>query len=86
MQEIVGELASRDQDFRLYWAEHEVRPFTSGVSPTYVPGLGWADVSWQALEVPGGHFLNVKLVDSDSSTAAAVAYLAAQLQSPSIEE
>ena len=86
MQEIVGELASRDQDFRLFWAEHEVRPFTSGVAPTYVPGFGWADLSWQALEVPGGHFLNVKLVDSGSSTAAAVAYIAARLQSPSIEE
>jgi transcriptional regulator with XRE-family HTH domain len=80
LRQIVGDLSVRDRDFRRFWADHEVRPLTSGVAPNFVPGFGWVDLAWQALEVPGGHFLNVKVVEPNTPAAAAVEYLSAILR------
>ena len=79
MQQIVGELSTRDQDFREMWAEHEVAPFQSGTAPNLVPGFGWVDLPWQIFEVPGGYFLDVKLVEPNTRAAAAVEFLAASV-------
>jgi len=54
MQEIVGDLSVRDDDFRTIWADYEVRPLTSGAVLSFVEGYGVIELPWQSLNAPGG--------------------------------
>jgi len=65
LRELVGELSS-DSDFDRLWSLHDARPLTSGTSPVYVEGVGFGEVPWQALTVPGGFFLIVHLAPPGS--------------------
>jgi len=81
LQEIVGTLSVRDQEFRRMWASHEVHPLVGGVSSNYVEGFGPIDLRWQILDVPDGNYMNVRLADAGSHAAAALRHLAAELRS-----
>jgi transcriptional regulator with XRE-family HTH domain len=75
LQEIVGTLSVRDADFRRIWANHVARPLTSGTAPVLIDGLGFGDVPWQALEVPGGYSMVVYLAPAGTFAEKAVRYL-----------
>ena len=75
LQEIVGELSVRDSDFRAMWADHEARPYDSGVAPVLVEGFGFGDIAWQMLNVPGDLYMVLWLAPPDSFAAAAIAHL-----------
>ncbi|SEB14274.1 helix-turn-helix transcriptional regulator [Leifsonia sp. 21MFCrub1.1] len=79
LQEIVGALSARHQFFRTVWAEHDAKPYVSGVKRAFVAPLGWVDFRWQTLEVPrsGGQFITMFFGDPGSAAAQAIAYLAA---------
>jgi len=54
MQEIVGDLSVRDDDFRAIWADYDVRPFTTGSVLSFVEGYGVVELPWQTLAAPHG--------------------------------
>ncbi|MGN9843594.1 helix-turn-helix transcriptional regulator [Nonomuraea sp. H19] len=49
LQELVGELSVRDEDFRTWWAEHLVTVHTFGHSRVRHPVVGEFSLDWQAL-------------------------------------
>lgn len=49
LQELVGELSVRDEDFRTWWADHLVTLHTSGRSRLRHPVVGEFSLDWQAL-------------------------------------
>jgi len=79
LQEIVGELSVRDADFRAMWADHEARPYDSGIAPVLVEGFGFGDIAWQMLNVPGDLYMVLWLAPPNTFAAAAIAHLTAGL-------
>lgn len=53
LQEIVGTLSIRDEDFRRLWARHDARPYLNGSIEQEVHGHGRVTLRCQTLEVPG---------------------------------
>ncbi|MFD3440655.1 helix-turn-helix transcriptional regulator [Streptomyces sp. NPDC058685] len=51
--ELVGELATRSQSFREYWAERRVNERTEGAKGYHHPVVGDLTVTYQALTLPG---------------------------------
>ncbi|NAZ84877.1 MmyB family transcriptional regulator [Kineococcus indalonis] len=79
LQEVVGTLSVRDEDFRRWWAAHEVEAVTSGRVHCHLrEGAGPVELRWQDLDVPGrtGHVLTVVHADPGSPGEAALAALA----------
>ena len=81
LQEIVGTLTLQDPDFPRIWARHDVAIQRTGVSRHWIDPIGWVEFHWQNLAIPGSsHVLVTFWVDPGTPEAAAVAYLAAQVQ------
>ena len=61
LQQVVGRLSVRDEDFRRWWVAHEVLAPTSGTLPMTVDGVGVVRMHWRDLIVPGrdGHVLTM---------------------------
>jgi len=80
LQEIVGTLSVTDREFRRIWASHDARPQTSGTAPAHIAPVGWVDLRWQTLDVPGidGHFLTTFYGEPGSRAAIAVEHLVAR--------
>ncbi|MCS6547890.1 helix-turn-helix transcriptional regulator [Curtobacterium flaccumfaciens pv. flaccumfaciens] len=81
LQEIVGTLTLQDPDFARIWARHDVAVQRTGVSRHWIDPIGWVEFRWQNLSIPGSsHVLVTFWADPGTPAAAAVAYLAAQVQ------
>ena len=81
LQEIVGTLTLQDRDFPGIWARHDVAVQRTGVSRHWIDPIGWVEFRWQNLAIPGSsHVLVTFWADAGTPAAAAVAYLAAQVQ------
>jgi transcriptional regulator with XRE-family HTH domain len=81
LQEIVGRLTLQDPDFPPIWARHDVAEQRTGVSRHWIDPIGWVEFRWQNLAIPGSsHVLVTFWADPGTPEAAAVAYLAAQVQ------
>ncbi|MBB2899399.1 transcriptional regulator with XRE-family HTH domain [Kineococcus radiotolerans] len=80
LQEIVGTLSVRDEDFRRWWAEHDVVRTSSGRVSYPFDDVGLTEVRWQELEVPGhpGHLLTILHADPATPAHRALAALAAR--------
>ncbi|WP_432540663.1 helix-turn-helix domain-containing protein [Kineococcus sp. SYSU DK002] len=52
LQEIVGTLSVRDEDFRRWWSTHEVDAARRGAVPVAVDGAGVVTMRWQELSLP----------------------------------
>ena len=80
LQEIVGALSVRDEDFRRWWAEHDIARTSSGRVPCCFDDVGLVEVRWQELEVPGhpGHLLTILHADPGTPAHRALAALAAR--------
>jgi len=79
LQEIIGALAIGHQNFRAVWALHDARPYTSGSDRVWVEPLGWVNMRWQALELPGRprQFIVTHLAEPGTRAEAAIAQLMA---------
>jgi transcriptional regulator with XRE-family HTH domain len=80
LQEIVGELSVRDNDFRSMWADHEARPYDSGTAPALIEGFGFGEFPWQLLNLPDGLFMVLWLAPPNTFAAAAIEHLNATLR------
>lgn len=81
LHDIVGEL-SHDPDFSRLWARHDVRAFTTGTTTHYVAGVGFIELRFQNLAVPGrsGLVLTTYFADEGSPGEQALAHLAGQVE------
>jgi transcriptional regulator with XRE-family HTH domain len=78
LAEIVEVLSLRDPDFPVMWARQDVSPQRAGTVRFSVEPIGWIDLTWQSLDVPGtGQRLRTFWAERGSRAAAALSYLAA---------
>jgi transcriptional regulator with XRE-family HTH domain len=52
LSDLIGELATRSEEFRTRWAAHDVRLHRSGVKHFHHPVVGDLDLDFDALELP----------------------------------
>jgi transcriptional regulator with XRE-family HTH domain len=52
LTDLVGELSTRSQEFRVRWAAHDVDYYRSGVQPFHHPLAGALTLTYDALEIP----------------------------------
>jgi transcriptional regulator with XRE-family HTH domain len=79
LSDLVGELSTRSEEFRVRWAAHDVRIHTTGVKKLHHPVVGDLDLPFESLSVDPGSSTNLVtyLPEPGSSTEAALAVLAA---------
>jgi transcriptional regulator with XRE-family HTH domain len=78
LSNLVGELATRSDEFRARWAAHNVRFHRSGTKRFRHPVVGKLELSYEALPLVGdnGLTLNVFTADADSASQHALDLLA----------
>jgi len=52
LTDLVGELATRSDEFRVRWAAHNVRMHRSGIKHFHHPAVGTLDLAFDAMELP----------------------------------
>jgi transcriptional regulator with XRE-family HTH domain len=52
LADLVGELATRSDEFRVRWAAHDVRLHRSGVKHFHHPVVGTVDLAFEAMDLP----------------------------------
>ena len=84
LAELVGELSTRSEQFRLRWARHDVRYHRTGRKRLRHPLVGELVLDYEALELPGdvGQRINVYTAPPDSPSAEALALLGSWVASP----
>lgn len=53
LTELIGELSTRSEEFRVRWATHDVRFHRTGRKTLHHPVVGSMDLTYEALELPG---------------------------------
>jgi transcriptional regulator with XRE-family HTH domain len=53
LTDLVGELSTRSEDFRVRWAAHDVKFHRTGVKHLYHPVVGDLELAYEGLELPG---------------------------------
>ena len=77
LTDLIGELSTRSDEFRLRWAAHNVRFHRTGHKQLHHPVVGDLDLSYEAMELPGeGMTLLVYTAEPASPTADALNLLA----------
>lgn len=78
LSDLVGELSTRSEEFRVRWASHNVRRHTTGTKKMHHPVVGQIELAYQALGLPGdtGLTLNVFTAAPDSPAQEALRFLA----------
>jgi transcriptional regulator with XRE-family HTH domain len=77
LTDLIGELSTRSDEFRLRWAAHNVRFHRTGHKQLHHPVVGALDLSYEAMELPGEDMtLLVYTAEPASRTADALNLLA----------
>ena len=78
LTDLVGELATRSEEFRTRWAAHNVRLHRTGTKRFHHPVVGDVELAFDALELPGepGLTLTAYTAEPGSPTEDALALLA----------
>jgi len=78
LSDLVGELSTRSEEFRVRWASHNVRRHSAGIKKMHHLVVGEIELAYQALGLPGdtGLSLNVFTAAPDSAAQEALRFLA----------
>ena len=78
LQDLIGELSTRNERFRQRWAAHDVRYHRTGTKRLHHPLVGDLTLDFEAFELPAddGLRLNLYIAPPDSPTAEALNVLA----------
>jgi transcriptional regulator with XRE-family HTH domain len=78
LSDLIGQLSTRSEDFRVRWATHNVRIHTSGVKLFHHPVVGDLDLPFESFPLPAdpGQSLLIYTADPGSSTQDALNLLA----------
>jgi transcriptional regulator with XRE-family HTH domain len=69
LTDLVGELSTRSEEFRIRWAAHNVRMHRSGTKHFHHPAVGDLHLSFDALELPGEPGLTLTAYSAEPGTA-----------------
>jgi transcriptional regulator with XRE-family HTH domain len=85
LTDLVGELSTRSDDFRVRWARHDVRFHRTGTKHFHHPLVGDLTLTYEALEPPGdpGQTIFVYIAEPNSPSQEALDLLASWSASPS---
>jgi transcriptional regulator with XRE-family HTH domain len=78
LSDLIGELSTRSEEFRVRWAAHNVKFHRTGVKQLHHPVVGDLTLSYEALELPGdaGQRINVYTAEPGSPSHEALGLLA----------
>ena len=78
LTDLVGELSTRSEDFRVRWARHDVRFHRTGTKHFHHPVVGDLTLTYEALEPPGdpGQTIFVYIAEPNSPSQEALDLLA----------
>jgi transcriptional regulator with XRE-family HTH domain len=78
LSDLVGELSTRSEDFRVRWAAHNVKFHRTGVKKYHHAEVGDLTLTYEALELPGdpGQTIFVYLAEPNSASQEALKLLA----------
>jgi transcriptional regulator with XRE-family HTH domain len=78
LSDLVGELSTRSEDFRVRWAAHNVRFHRTGIKKLYHPVVGDLELSFEGLELPGdpGQTIFAYMAEPNSASQEALNLLA----------
>ena len=71
LSDLIGELSTRSEDFRLRWAAHDVKNHRSAVKQLNHPLVGELTLSFEALELPADPGLSLGTYAADPGTVSA---------------
>jgi transcriptional regulator with XRE-family HTH domain len=74
LSDLVGELATRSEDFRVLWAAHNVRLHTKGVKRFNHPVVGELELSFERLEVTADAGLMIVAYTAEPGSRSAEAF------------
>jgi hypothetical protein len=69
LSDLVGELSTRSQEFRVRWAAHDVKYYRSGVQPFHHPLVGDLDLDYDALEIAADPGLTIVAYTAEPHSA-----------------
>jgi hypothetical protein len=69
--ELIGELSTRSEDFRIRWAAHNVRFHRTGIKALHHPVVGRLDLMFEAMEFPSHPGLTLLVYTAPADTPAA---------------
>lgn len=84
LQDLIGELSTRSEEFRVRWAAHNVQVHWSGVKNFRHPVVGDLTVAYESLECPGdvGQSIFVYMAEPNSPSQEALDLLASWTTTP----
>jgi transcriptional regulator with XRE-family HTH domain len=84
LSDLVGELSTRSDEFRLRWAAHNVRRHTTGIKRLRHHVIGEIELNYQSFELPGeqGLRLSVFTAEPDTPHQQAIRFLASWADNP----
>jgi hypothetical protein len=84
LSDLVGELSTRSDEFRVRWAAHDVKYYRSGMQPFHHPLVGDLTLNYDALEIPAdpGQTIVAYTAEPDSASQQALNLLASWTPTP----
>lgn len=84
LTDLIGELSTRSEEFRVRWARHNVSHHRTGRKHAHHPVVGDLTLSYEALDLPGdpGQTMLVYTAEPDSPSAEALRILASWTSAP----
>ena len=84
LSDLIGELSTRSEEFRVRWAAHNVKDHRTGVKRLHHPLVGALTLAFEALELPGdaGQRINVYTAEPGSPSQEALNLLASWASTP----
>jgi MmyB-like transcription regulator ligand binding domain len=85
LSDLVGELSTRSEEFRVRWAAHNVKFHRTGTKLLHQPVVGDLTLAYEALDLPGdnGQRILVYTAEPQSSSQQALNLLASRSATPS---
>jgi transcriptional regulator with XRE-family HTH domain len=71
LSDLVGELSTRSEEFRQYWARHDVRYHVSGVKRLHHPQVGDMELRYEGLDVVSDSDLTIYAYTAEPGTRSA---------------
>jgi hypothetical protein len=84
LSDLIGELSTRSDAFRVRWADHNVKLHNTGTKTIHHPLVGELTLAYEALELPGdpGQRILVYTAEPNSPSQAALNLLASWTYTP----
>ncbi|WP_353711987.1 helix-turn-helix transcriptional regulator [Arthrobacter sp. K5] len=68
LSDLVGELSTRSEEFRIRWARHDVKHHRTGRKRLHHPIVGDLDLTYEALELPADPGLRINIYTAEPGT------------------